>query len=176
MPAAAAQPVLTLGQVATAHGIRGWVLVRSFADPPDSLLDYEEWQLAAPNGAIRKVRVLEGAPYQQRLRVRLEGIEDRNAALALSGWQVQIARSSLPGLKKGEHYRDDLLGFEVRNVEGLVLGKVDYFADLPTGAVMVVKGGDAGGREHWVPTAPQHLLKVHADDRWISVDWPAELT
>jgi len=175
MPAAAAAPVLTLGQVATAHGIRGWVLVRSFADPPDSLLDYEEWQLAAPNGAIRKVRVLEGAPYQQRLRVRLEGIEDRNAALALSGWQVQIARSDLPRLKKGEHYRDDLLGFEVRNLEGVVLGKVDYFADLPTGAVMVVKSGNAGEREHWVPTTPQHLLKVHAAQRWISVDWPAEL-
>lgn len=176
MPAAAAAPVLTLGQVATAHGIRGWVLVRSFADPQDSLLDYEEWQLAAPNGTIRKVRVLEGAPYQQRLRVRLEGIEDRNAALALSGWKVQIARSEMPRLKKGEHYRDDLLGFEVRNVDGVVLGKVDYFVDLPTGAVMVVKGADAGGREHWVPTAPQHLLKVHAAERWISVDWPAELT
>jgi 16S rRNA processing protein RimM len=175
MPASAAVPVLTLGQVATAHGIRGWLLVRSFADPPDSLLDYDEWQLAAPSGTIRKLRLLEGAPYQQRLRVRLEGIEDRNAALALSGWQVQIARSSLPRLKKGEHYRDDLLGFEVRNVEGVVLGKVDYFADLPGGTVMVVKAGKAGEGEHWVPTAPQHLLKVHAAERWISVDWPAGL-
>jgi 16S rRNA processing protein RimM len=174
MPAPAAAPVLTLGQVATAHGIRGWLLVRSFADPPESLLDYDEWQLAAPNGAIRKVRLLEGAPYQQRLRVRLEGIEDRNAALALSGWQVQIARERLPPLEKGEHYRDDLLGFEVRNVEGAVLGKVGYFADLPGGAVMVVKGGNAGEREHWVPMTRQHLLKVHAVERWISVDWPAD--
>jgi 16S rRNA processing protein RimM len=163
--------MLTLGQVATAHGIRGWVLVRSFADPPDSLLDYDEWQLAAPNGTVRKLRLLEGAPYQQRLRVRFEGIEDRNAALALSGWLVQIARSELQQLEEGEHYRDDLLGLEVRNVEGVVLGKVDYFADLPTGTVMVVKGE----REHWVPTAPQHLLKIHAAERWISVDWPDEL-
>jgi 16S rRNA processing protein RimM len=163
---------LTLGQVATAHGIRGWLLVRSFADPPDSLLDYDEWQLAAPGGASRTIRLLEGAPYQDRLRVRLEGIADRNAALALSGWWVQIARSELPSLEKGEHYRDDLLGFEVRNVDGVVLGKVDYFADLPAGSVMVVKGE----REHWVPASPQHLLKIHAAERWISVDWPADLT
>jgi 16S rRNA processing protein RimM len=173
MPAAAASPVLTLGRVATAHGIRGWVLVQSFADPPDSLLDYEEWQLVAPNGSVRKLKLLEGAPYQQRLRVLFEGIEDRNAALALSGWQVQIARSELPRLKKGEHYRDDLVGFEVRNVEEMVLGKVDYFADLPAGSVMVVKG--EAGREHWVPLAKPHLLKIHAAERWISVDWPAEL-
>ena len=163
--------MLTLGQVATAHGIRGWVLVRSFADPPDSLLDYDEWQLVAPQGATRTMRLLEGAPYKEGLRVRLEGIEDRNAALALSGWQVQIARSELPPLEKGEHYRDDIVGFEVVNAEGAVLGQVAYFADLPAGAVMVVKGG----REHLVPASPRHLLKIDAGERRIEVDWPAEL-
>jgi 16S rRNA processing protein RimM len=174
MPGEHAGPMLTLGQVATAHGIRGWVLVRSFADPPDSLLDYDEWQLTAPGGATRTVRLLEGALYQDRLRVRLQGIEDRNAALALSGWKVQIARSALPALEEGEHYRDDLLGFVVRNVEGVELGKVDYFADLPAGPVMVVRQMNSE-REHWVPTSPEHLLKIHAAERSILVDWPAEL-
>jgi 16S rRNA processing protein RimM len=163
--------MLTLGQVATAHGIRGWVLVRSFADPPDSLLDHDEWQLVAPQGATRKLRLLEGALYKEGLRVRLEGIEDRNAALALSGWWVQIARSELPPLQKGEHYRDDLVGFEVVNTDGVVLGRVGYFADLPAGTVMVVKGE----REHLVPAASPHLVRIDADARRIEVDWPAVL-
>ncbi len=162
---------LTLGQVATAHGIRGWLLVRSFADPPDSLLDYEKWQLRSAGGATRTVKLLEGGPHGDRLRVRLEGITDRDAALGLSGWWVQIARSDLPPLDEGEHYRDDLIGFEVTNSEGVRLGKVDYFADLPAGTVMVVKGE----REHWVPTSPQHLLKIDAAAKRLTVDWPAEL-
>jgi 16S rRNA processing protein RimM len=163
--------MLTLGQVATAHGVRGWLLVRSFADPPDSLLDYEEWQLRSAGGATRTLKLLEGGPHGGRLRVRLEGITDRDAALGLSGWWVQIARSDLPPLEEGEHYRDDLVGFEVVNSEGVALGKVDYFADLPAGSVMVVKGE----REHWVPTSPQHLLKIDASARRLTVDWPAEL-
>ena len=171
MPGATPGPTLTLGQVATAHGIRGWVLVRSFADPPDSLLDYPEWLLVAPNGAARTMRLLEGAPYKEGLRVLLEGIEDRNAALALSGWQVRIARSELPPLEAGEHYRDDLTGFAVVNAQGLELGRVEYFADLPAGAVMVVKGM----HEHLVPVSPRHLLKIDAHARRIDVDWPAEL-
>lgn len=171
MPGATPGPMLTLGQVAAAHGVRGWVLVRSFADPPDSLLDYDEWQLAAPGGAVRTIRLLEGAPYKDGLRVRLEGVGDRDAAEALRGWWVRIAREDLPPLERGEHYRDDLLGFTVRNVEGVVLGQVDYFADLPAGAVMVVKGE----REHWVPASPRHLLKIDAGARRIEVDWPAEL-
>jgi 16S rRNA processing protein RimM len=162
---------LTLGQVATAHGIRGWLVVRSFADPPDSLLDHEEWQLRSASGATRQVKLLEGAPYGDRLRVRLEGIADRDAALGLSGWWVEIERSALPPLEKGEHYRDDLVGFEVVNAEGVPLGRVEYFADLPAGSVMVVKGGG----EHWVPTSPQHLLKIDAAAKRIDVEWPADL-
>ena len=48
---------------------------------------------------------------------------------------------------------------------------MDYFADLPTGAVMVVKAE----REHWVPATPQHLVKVDLEQRRLTVDWPVEL-
>ncbi|HWL63938.1 MAG TPA: ribosome maturation factor RimM [Steroidobacteraceae bacterium] len=164
-------PALTLGQVGAPHGIAGWLLVRSFTDPPDSLLDHEEWQLSAPNGATRTIRLLEGVPYRNGLRVRFEGITDRTAAQALTGWWVRIARENLPPLAEGEHYRDDLVGFTVRNVEQVELGRVDYFADLPAGAVMVVKGE----REHWLPVSKQYLLHIDAGQRLIEVDWPAEL-
>lgn len=172
MPGADPGPALTLGQVGSPHGIRGWVLVRSFADPPDALLDYEEWQLVTPDGRSRTIRLLEGAVYRQGLRVKLEGIDDRNAAQALNGLWIRIAREQLPPLEQGQHYRDDLVGFTVRNVEGVELGKVDYFADLPGGAVMVVKGQS----EHWLPVTKQHVLHIDAGQRRIEVDWPAELT
>jgi 16S rRNA processing protein RimM len=162
---------MTLGQIAKAQGIRGWLLVRSFTDPPETLLEYEQWQLVSPSGATRTARLEEGALYRDRLRVRLDGIVDRDGAQALSGWWVQVARGDLPQLDEREHYRDDLLGFEVRNAEGVVLGTVSHFVDLPAGAVMVVKGAN----EHWIPAVPQHLLKVHANERRVSVDWPEQL-
>jgi 16S rRNA processing protein RimM len=167
---------MTLGQVATAHGVNGWLLVRSFADPPDSLLDYDEWQLQSQGGKTLQVQVLEGAPYQDRLRVRVSGIADRDAALGLSGWWVQIARSELPSLGQREHYRDDLVGFEVVTTDGVLLGRLDYFADLPAGAVMVVRQISGGEAEHWVPASPQHLRKVDVAARRLTVDWPVDLT
>ncbi len=57
------------------------------------------------------------------------------------------------------------------NAGGVVLGRLEYFADLPAGSVMVVKGE----REHLVPASPQHLLKIDANARQIDVDWPAEI-
>lgn len=161
---------MTLGQIAKAQGIRGWLLVRSFTDPPEALLEYEQWLVVSPAGVARPVRLEEGAPYRDRLRVRLDGVSDRDEAQALSGWWVQVARSSMPALGEREHYRDDLLGFEVRNVEGAMLGRISHFVDLPAGAVMVVRGE----REYWIPAVPQHLLKVEAILRMVSVNWPEQ--
>jgi 16S rRNA processing protein RimM len=163
---------MTLGQVGAPHGVSGWMMVRSFADPPDSLLDYDEWQLLSPGGKTLQLHLLEGTPHRDRVRVRLSGIADRDAAAVLTGWWVQVARSAIPPPAEGEYYRDDLLGFEVVNTEGVMLGRLDYYADLPAGAVMVVKGE----REHWVPAAPRHLRKVDLAAKRLWVDWPAELT
>jgi 16S rRNA processing protein RimM len=171
MTSRAAGPFMTLGQVGAAHGVNGWLMVRSFADPPGSLLDHDEWQLLSPGGKTLQLQLLEGAPHRDRLRVKLSGIDDRDAASGLTGWWVQIARSALPPPAEGEYFRDDLVGFEVVNADGVGLGRLDYFADLPAGAVMVVKGE----REHWVPAVPRHLLKVDLAQKRLTVDWPAEL-
>lgn len=171
MTARAAGPFMTLGQIGAPHGVNGWLMVRSFADPPDSLLEHEQWQLLSPGGKTLQLQLLEGAPHRDRLRVRLAGIADRDAASGLTGWWVQVARSALAPPAEGEYYRDDLVGFEVVNAEGVGLGRLEYFTDLPAGAVMVVKGE----REHWVSAAPRHLLKVDLAQKRLTVDWPAEL-
>ncbi len=164
-----------MGQVGRAHGIRGELLVRSFTDPPEALLDYEPWQLVPPRGEARTVEVERAAWHQDRLRIKFEGIDDRNAAEALRGWWIRVPRGQLPPLAEREHYRDDLLGFEVLNLEGGQLGKLDYFVDLPTGSVMVIREGAEGSREHWVPAGPTHLKQVDVAARRLTVDWPLEL-
>lgn len=149
--------------------------VRSFTDPPEALFDHDSWELASPRGERRRVRVLESAPYQQGFRVLLEGVADRNAAEALRGWQIEVPRSQLPKLAANEHYREDLVGFEVWNLEGVKLGTVAHFVDLPAGPVMVVKDeGVRGTREHWVPAVPKHVARIDVEARRISVDWPTE--
>lgn len=168
--------VLTLGQVGPAQGVRGWVRVRSYTDPPEALFDHEHWQLRSPRGDVRRVRLLQAAHHQRDFRIKLEGVDDRDAAEALKGWMIEVARSEMPALAAKEHYRDDLLGFEVVNLEGVRLGTVGHFVDLPAGAVMVVTDEGAGRtREHWVPAVPKHLATIDVAARRVSVDWPAEL-
>jgi 16S rRNA processing protein RimM len=153
------------------HGVRGWLKVNSFTDPPEALLEHAGWHLLQANGQTQERKLLAGDAYKGQLRVQLEGVEDRDVALALAGSWVQVERTSLAEPAPREHYREDLIGLRVVNVEGAELGAVSHFVDLPAGAVMVVRGV----REHWVPAAPPHLKRVEREAGHVLVDWPEEL-
>ena len=114
--------------------------------------------------------VAEGQPHGDRLVARLEGIEDRDRAAALTGAVIEVDREQLPPTGEREYYQADLIGLPVRNLEGVELGKVSYFLETPTGPMMVVQGE----REYWVPAVPKHLSKVDLAAGLILVDWLAE--
>ena len=162
---------LTLGQIAAPHGVGGALKVNAYTDPPENLLGYKLWRLLQADGSSREVALLRGQRLGRQLRVELEGIADRDAAQALAGAQVQVPREALPPTAGNEHYREDLIGFTVVNGEGVTLGAIDHFLDLPGGAVMVVRGA----REHVVPAAKPHLLSIDTASRCVRVDWPEEL-
>jgi 16S rRNA processing protein RimM len=83
---------------------------------------------------------------------------------------VLVDRVELPPTQGREHYRADLIGFGVKNVEGAVLGVIDHFVDTPGNAVMVIRGA----REYWIPVTAQHLRQIVAGDRRLIVDWPED--
>jgi 16S rRNA processing protein RimM len=143
------------------------VHVDSYTDPADGILDYEQWTLRLGSGERVAYELVEGHPHTDRLVARLEGIEDRDRAAALRGAVIEVDRAELPPTGEREYYQADLIGLPVRNLEGAALGKVDYFADTPTGPMMVVKGT----REYWIPAVPKHLAKVDLAAGLVLVDW-----
>ena len=161
---------IEVGRLGAAHGVRGWLRVQSFTDPPQRLFEWPTWQLQAANGATREAKLLEARPQGNGWIARLEGVEERDAASRLTGQMVLVEREELPPAEGREHYRDDLVGFEAKNLEGAVLGVVDHFVDTPGNAVMVIRGA----REYLVPVTQQHLRQIVESDRTLIVDWPAD--
>jgi 16S rRNA processing protein RimM len=161
---------IELGRVGAPWGVKGWVHVDSYTDPPDGILEYREWVLRLGSGERVSRRLLDGRPHSDRLVARLEGIEDRDRAAALTGAVIEVDRAALPPTSEREYYQADLIGLPVRNLEDAKLGKVGYFVDTPTGPMMVVQGG----REYWVPAVPKHLRKVDLTAGLILVDWPLD--
>jgi 16S rRNA processing protein RimM len=164
----ASKDSLELGRIGAPYGIKGWVHVQSFTNPPEKLLKYRSWSLRDST-----VTVVEGRVQGNGLVARLEGIEDRDKAALLQGSMISVARSLLPKLRKREFYQADLVGLSVTNLEGVALGEVSHFVETPGGDVMIVRAG--AGQEHWVPATKEHLSKVDLAAGQVVVDWPAAL-
>ena len=172
-----------LGRIGAPFGLAGWMHVSSYTEPAEALLEYNEWALRSGSGERKRHRLVEGRLQGERLVARLEGVESRDAAALLTGAWVEVERAELPPTGDREYYRADLIGLEVENLEGIVLGRVAYFIDAPAGAVMVVASPEDAGAgereasrgEHWVLADPAHLRRVDLAAGRILVDWPAEL-
>jgi 16S rRNA processing protein RimM len=161
---------IELGRIGAPWGVKGWVHIETYTDPPEGLLEYRQWVLRLGTGERVTRRLVEGRPHSDRLVARLEGIEDRDRAAALTGAVIEVDRAELPPTGDREYYRADLIGLKVTNLESVGLGSVGYFVDTPTGPMMVVQGE----REYWVLATPKHLRKVDLAAGLILVDWPAE--
>ncbi len=159
-----------LGRIGSPYGVLGWMHIQSFTEPLEGLLDYPDWSLRRGPGPPSSYRLVAGRVQGRGLVARLEGVADRDAAALLRGAMIEVRRSALPPPGQREYYRGDLLGFAVRNLEGVELGKLDHFVDGPATATMVV----AGTTEYWIPAIPQYLRKVDLESRLLSVDWPAD--
>jgi 16S rRNA processing protein RimM len=161
---------IEVGRLGAAHGVRGWLRVQSFTDPPQRLFEWPLWQLKSGSGVTREAKLLEVRPQGNGWIARLEGVEERDAASRLTGQMILVEHEALPPTEGREHYRDDLVGFEVRNLEGALLGAVDHYIDTPGNTVMVIQGE----RERLVPVTREHLRSVDKDARSLVVDWPED--
>lgn len=110
-----------LGVVVSAHGIKGAVKIKTFTETPEGIAAYPE--LHSPDGRAWKLK-LSGAPKEGSVTATLSGIADRNAAEALKGLKLGIARAALPETEDDALYVEDLEGLICYLADGTRFGTI----------------------------------------------------
>lgn len=170
MPEKAGESPLVVGRFNGVYGVQGWLKVYSWTQPRENILTYNPWLVRSEYG-WRRVKVLEGRRQGKGIVVKLEGVHDRDQALALRDIEIAIDRDQLPQLPEGEYYWSDLLGLEVVNTAGHVLGKVESLMETGADDVLVVQGDV----KRLIPfTEPEIVKLVDHDAGRIVVDWEAD--
>lgn len=140
--------------------MRGWL--RVVVDEPELLAAAPLWWI----GGVARV-VQESRPHSGTLLAKLEGIENPEEAQKLKGKPVEIPRPA-PG--EGRYYWSDLIGLEVVNEQGLMLGVVRHMSSNGVHDVMEVKGE----RTRLLPFVPVYVKKIDLQSRRIEVEWGAD--
>lgn len=164
--------LVLVGHITGAYGLQGWVRIRPYSEDADALLHARTWWLDKP--ALRDVEVMQSRVHTDDVVAKLMGVADRDAAEALKGATVQIARSHFPALSDDEFYWVDLIGLEVENLQGQRLGSVHDLMDNgahPILRVMPAAATEDKPQEILIPFVDQFVITVDRTARKITVDW-----
>lgn len=155
-----------MGRVTAPHGVHGWVRVRTFTAEPGGLAAYADWWLNDEQGwTLRRVEACE--TRLQGLFAKLEGCDDRDAAEGLARKDVGIPRAAFPAVESGQYYWTDLVGAQVLNREGVLLGTVESLIETGANDVLVVQGE----RERLIPFVDQVVVEVDLERALLVVAW-----
>ena len=164
------QQQISVGEISGVFGIKGWVKVFSFTDPRENILTYSPW-LLKKDDETKTVSVVDGQLQGKTIVAQLTGVNDRNQAESLMGWDIFITQEQLPNAAKDEYYWSDLIGLQVETVDGVQLGLVDSLLETGANDVIIVQGE----RERVIPFLQgQTIISVDLVAGKIIVDWDPE--
>jgi 16S rRNA processing protein RimM len=161
------QQLLPFGRLGRPHGVRGELSLRPFNEGGQGLSDLPALVQVVRDQIRRPMTVVAVRPANDVLLIRLEGVDTREQAAALTNFEIWLPRASLPALASDEFYVRDLVGCTVVDVEGRVRGTVK--ASFWNGAqdVLTLEGPEG---EVFVPAVAEFIREVDLDARRVVVD------
>lgn len=189
-----AGPALSLGEdgalpadavevavVSGAFGIQGALRLKPYSAQAEALLGNPRWWLRPGLGARARPAAAPALPPVLHVtHARLQGeavvascreLSDRDAAQQLVGARVFVARAGFPQLPEDEFYWVDLIGLEVRDRGGRLLGTVTHLVQTGPHSVLCVLPEADAADELLIPFVDAYVDRVDRAGRTIHVDW-----
>ncbi|MCX6019909.1 MAG: ribosome maturation factor RimM [Chloroflexi bacterium] len=152
---------MVIGRITRPHGIVGEVKVQLEPEYLDAL-DPKHVRRVYLGDADAATGVKSARMHQGAMLLKLEGVDDRNAAEAMRATLVRLDRQDLPALPTGEFYATDLVGMHVFDMDGVELG---VLAEVLA----------TGSNDVFVVTRPQGELLLPVIDSCVKEIDPAAL-
>ena len=161
--------LIRVGHILGAQGIKGWVRVFSHTSPRENIVAYGPW-LVERDGQREWVEI-RGRQQGKHIVAKLDGVDDRNQAEALSGCGLYISARQLPRLPAGDYYWSELIGLEVQSLRAEPLGVIESMLETGADDVMVL----SGDRERLIPFVIDEIVReIDLEARRMVVDWSPE--
>lgn len=157
---------LLAGEIGKPHGISGEVYVVPISDDPRR---FEPGSRLQRDGA--ELVVAEARRHGNRLLVRFEGVDTRDAAEVLRG-PLFVPIEQARALDDDEFWPHDLVGCEVQTADGRSHGIISHVAPGTAHDLLVV---DSPAGERMIPLVKDIVRTVDVDGRVVVVEPPEGL-
>ena len=128
---------ICVGAIAGAFGVKGELRVKSFCADPEAIGDYSP--LWSEDGS-RTFQLTLIQPIKSGFSATIEGVSSKEGGDALKGVRLFANRDALPNLPDDEYYHADLIGLEVLDTGGSIVGRVSAVHNHGAGDVLEIQG------------------------------------
>ena len=166
--AMSAPDMFVLGKTLKPHGLKGDVAVKLDVDVPQHYAGLDMvW--VQRQGTLVPYPLTSVSVRPKVTVVHFEGVDDVDAAMAMSGHDLLLPSAALPELKGLQFYYHEVIGFELTDVARGSLGTIEQILDLP-GNPLFKSVRD--GVEGLFPMSDAVLREVDRKARTITLDLP----
>ncbi|WAC60422.1 ribosome maturation factor RimM [Brevundimonas sp. SL130] len=163
--------LILVGQIGGGFGVRGEVRVTAFTADPLALTAYGP--LLRADGTVA-LTLTATRPDKNGIVGRAKEIATKEEADALRGLKLHVPRDRFPEPDEDEFYLADLLGVEVRDTAGGIMGRVKSVQNF--GADDMLEIAPATGDPTWyLPFTKEATPELHLADGWLLAVPPTEV-
>lgn len=160
--------VVVLGKLGSVYGVKGWLRLHSYTKPIENIFSYDNW-LIKKNGQWQAIEKEDGKFHCKGIVIKLTGVDDREHARHFTNAEIGVIKQDLPELDNDEYYWNDLIGLEVINKDGSLLGKItEVFNPSNSNDVFIVQ---ADKKRHLIPFVNGIVDKIDLTSGKAYVDW-----
>lgn len=168
--------LISVGKIIGTHGVKGAVKVISLSDVEDRFQQLDRVYLVNEvTEEIVKARIKSVFTHKGMEIVTFEGWDHIEQVEDLKHWLIKIPREERPKLPENEFYFDDILGLQVYDQQGVLLGEIVHI--FPTGSndVYEVSPGDAAQKNILIPALKNVIKEINFEDGYMVIDPPEGL-
>lgn len=164
---------LPIGRVLGRRGTAGELTVKVGGGDAAFWERMPRFRIEQRNGPAVVYEAQQVRAYKDRLILKLRGVDDAGAAVALRGAMVSGAFEDAPELPAGRHYTAALIGMAVVDEAGRALGEVaEVWPTAGTDLLCVV---GSAKEELLIPMAGDIVAEINEVERRITVRLPGGL-
>jgi 16S rRNA processing protein RimM len=160
-----------VARIGAAHGVRGEMKLWSFTQDPTAVAEYSPLETA--DGTRVEIESMRAA--KDHFVVRIEGIEDRDAAAKLCNLDLYVPRDRLPPITEEDtYYHADMIGMTAVSETGITLGTVAALHNFGAGDLIEIVTAQ-GGEPLLLPFTTAIVTEIDVAARRLVVVLPTQI-
>lgn len=162
------RPVLIIGKIGRAHGLKGEVRIQSMTSDPGRFYDLTDCLLVSPDEkTLKDARCDSARVSPEQVLIKMHGIDTREMAETLNGWFLAVHRENAVSLPEDTWFICDLTGCGVYDDRRGYLGDLADVMQNAAQDVYVVRM--PGQQDLLFPALKTIIKKVDIQARRIDV-------